>query len=91
LKRIACFVVSGGPAFRADRAPSLDADKYLKECHGYRQANPAQARKIDARRQVGKIRLAEREIKQRRRDHYLCCRKQDSAHLARARQVGEAS
>jgi hypothetical protein len=74
-------------ALHADLAPAQHADENLKECHGDRQADPAEARKIDAGRQIGKIGLAQRKIKQRRRDQYLDCRKQDPTHLARARQV----
>ena len=74
-------------ALRADLAPSQDADENLQEGHGNRQPDPAQARNIDARRQVGEIGLAEREIEQRRGDQYFYRRKQNPAHLARAWQV----
>ena len=71
-------------ALRADLAPSQHADEYLQERHGNRHADPAQAGNVDAGDELGKIDLAQREIQQRRRDHNLQRRKQDTAHLARA-------
>ncbi len=74
-------------ALRADLAPSQHADKNLQEGHGNRHADPAQARYIDARRKLGEIDLAQREIKQRRGDQYFYRRKQDPTHVVRGSSV----
>src|SRR6266481_8501031 len=71
-------------ALRADHPPSQDADKNLKKCHGNRDADPSQACKIEARRKIGKIDLAQGKVKERRGDQYFYCRKQYPAHFARA-------
>jgi len=71
-------------ALRADLAPSQHADEYLQKRHGNRHADPAQAGNVDARNELGKIDLVQREIKERCRDHNLQRRKQDTAHLTRA-------
>ena len=68
-------------ALGADLAPAQHADEYLQEGHGDREADPAQARNIDARGKLGQIDLAQREVEQRRGDQYLYRRKQDPAHL----------
>ena len=74
-------------AFGADLAPAQHAEEDLQEHHGNRQPDPAQALDADARGEIVQIDLAQRKIKQRRRDQYLDGRKQDPAHLARACQV----
>jgi hypothetical protein len=82
---MACLVPSGAP--HSELISPQDADENLKERDGDRQGDPAQARDIDARRQLVEIDVAERKIEQRRGDQYFDCRKQEPAHVARARQV----
>src|SRR5947199_267151 len=74
-------------AFGADFAPPQGAGENLQKYHGDREHNPAQARNVETRYEIGKIDLTEREIKQRRRDQYFYRCKEDAAHVVRTRRV----
>jgi hypothetical protein len=80
LKRMACIAVSGAPPQRAGK----NLEKYDDD----RKADPAQTRDVEARCQIGQIDLAQREIKQRRRDQYFYGCKQDPAHVAEGHSQG---
>ena len=68
-------------------APAQGAGIDLQEGHGDRDPEPGQALRIDTRKEISKIDLAQRKVEQRRGDQYFQGRKQYPAHLARARQV----